>query len=110
MDKTSKRYKKTETVAIAFHEIFKNGKRKPKILWTDKRSEFVRKHFKEFLKKNILHYMILRMKRNRVLYRWNRTMKYKMWKMFSANNNTVYWDKLNKLVGDLIRRDILPQR
>ena len=27
-------------------------------------------------------------------------MKNKMWKMFSANNNTVYWDKLNKLVVD----------
>ena len=23
-----------------------------------------------------------------------------MWKMFSANNNTVYWDKLDKLVDD----------
>ena len=30
---------------------------------------------------------------------WNRTMK-KMWKIFSANNNTVYWDKLEKLVDD----------
>ena len=27
-------------------------------------------------------------------------MKNKMWKMFSANNNTVYWDKLDKLVDD----------
>ena len=23
-----------------------------------------------------------------------------MWKMFSANNNTVYWDTINKLVDD----------
>ena len=23
-----------------------------------------------------------------------------MWKMFSANNNTVYWDKIDKLVDD----------
>ena len=23
-----------------------------------------------------------------------------MWRMFSANNNTVYWDKLDKLVDD----------
>ena len=27
-------------------------------------------------------------------------MKNKMWRMFSANNNTVYWDKLDKLVDD----------
>ena len=27
-------------------------------------------------------------------------MKNRMWKMFSANNNTVYWDKLDKLVDD----------
>ena len=27
-------------------------------------------------------------------------MKNKMWKMFSANNSTVYWDKLDKLVDD----------
>ena len=26
-------------------------------------------------------------------------MKNRMWKMFSANNNTVYWDKLDKLVN-----------
>ena len=25
-------------------------------------------------------------------------MKNRMWKMFSANNNTVYWDKIDKLV------------
>ena len=23
-----------------------------------------------------------------------------MWKMFTVNNNTVYWDKLDKLVND----------
>ena len=27
-------------------------------------------------------------------------MKNKMWKMFSANNNSVYWNKLDKLVDD----------
>ena len=27
-------------------------------------------------------------------------MKKRMWKMFNANNNTVYWDKLDKLVDD----------
>ena len=27
-------------------------------------------------------------------------MKTRMWKMFSTNNNTVFWDKLDKLVDD----------
>ena len=39
-----------------------------------------------------------------VVERWNRTMKNKMWKMFSANNNTVYWDKLDKLLDDYNNR------
>ena len=39
-----------------------------------------------------------------VVERWNRTMKNRMWKMFSANNNTVYWDKLDKLVDDYNNR------
>ena len=88
--------KKTESVSTAFDHIFKKSKRQPEKLWTDKGSEFVSKHFKEFLKKN-----------NIKLYHteneeksWNKTMKNKMWRMFSANNNTVYWDKLDKLVDD----------
>ena len=40
--------KKTETVSKAFDVIFKS-KRKPQMLWTDKCSEFISKHFKEFL-------------------------------------------------------------
>ena len=43
--------KKTESVSLAFDEIFKKAKRKPVMLWTDKGSEFISKHFKEFLKK-----------------------------------------------------------
>ena len=58
--------KKTETVSLAFDEIFKS-KRKPTMLWTDKGSEFISKHFKDFLKKKILNYTTLKMKRNQVL-------------------------------------------
>ena len=35
-----------------------------------------------------------------IVERWNKTMKNRMWKMFSANNNTVYWDKLKDHVDD----------
>ena len=93
--------KKTESVSSAFDLIFKKSKRKPEMLWTDKRSEFISKHFKEFLNKNnIKLYHTENEEKSSIVERWNKTMKNKMWKMFSANNNTVYWDKLDKLVDD----------
>ena len=82
--------KKTETVSKAFDDIFKST-RKPRMLWTDKGSEFISKHFKEFLKSKGIE-----------LYheRWNKTMKNRMWKMFTVNNSTVYFDKIDNLVND----------
>ena len=95
--------KKTESVSSAFDTFFKKSKRKPEKLWTDKGSEFISKHFKDFLKRNsiILYH---KKEKSSVVERWNRTMKNKMWKMFSANNNTIYWDKLDKLVDDYNNR------
>ena len=93
--------KKTESVSLAFDEIFKKNKRKLDKLSTDKGSEFISKHFKDFLKKNnIKLYHTEKEEKSSVVERWNQTMKNRMWKMFSANNNTVYWDKLDKLVDD----------
>ena len=93
--------KKTESVSSAFNEIFKKNVRKLVLLWTDKGSEFISKHFKEFLKKKkIKLYHTENEKKSSIVERWNGTMKNRMWKMFSANNNTVYWDKLDKLVDD----------
>ena len=85
--------KKTESVSSAFDRIFKKSKRKPEMLWTDKGSEFISKHFKEFLKKNkIKLYHTENEEKSSIVERWNKTMKNKMWKMFSANNNTVFWE------------------
>ena len=93
--------KKTESVSSAFDTIFKKSKRKPDKLWNDKGSEFISKHFKDFLKKNnIKLYHTENEEKSSIVERWNRTMKNRMWKMFSANNNTVYWDKLKDLVDD----------
>ena len=93
--------KKTESVSKAFDEIFEKSKRKPSMLWTDKGSEFISKHFKEFLKKEkIMLYHTENEEKSSVDERWNRTMKNRMWKMFTANSNTVYWDKLDKLVDN----------
>ena len=93
--------KKTESVSLAFDKIFKKSKRKPEKLWTDKGSEFISKHFKALLKKhNITLYHTQNEEKSSIVERWNKTMKNKMWKMFLANNNTVYWVKLDKLVDD----------
>ena len=93
--------KKTESVSSAFELIFKKSKRKPEKLWTDKGSEFISKHFKDVLKTHsITLYHTQNEEKSSIVERWNKTMKNKMWKMFSANNNTVYWDKLDKLVDD----------
>ena len=92
--------KKTETVSKAFDDIFKS-KRKPQMLWTDKGSEFISEHFKEFLKRaEIKLYHTENEEKSRVVERWNKTMKNRMWKMFTVNNNTVYWDKIDKLVDN----------
>ena len=92
--------KKTETVSKAFDDIFKS-KRKPQMLWTGKGSEFISKHFKEFLKREgITLYHTENEVISSVVERWNKTIKMRMWKMFTVNNNTVYFDKIDKLVND----------
>ena len=91
--------KKTETFSKAFDDIL--SKRKPRMLWTDKGSEFISKHFKDFLKKEgIKLYHTENEEKSSVVERWNKTMKNRMWKMFTVNNNTVYVDKIDKLVND----------
>ena len=92
--------KKTESVSKAFDEIFKS-KRKPTMLWTDKGSEFISKHFKDFLsKKGIKLYYTENEEKLGIVERWHKTIKNTMWKMFTVNNNTVYGDKIDKLVND----------
>ena len=92
--------KKTETVSKAFDDIFRS-KRERQMLWTDKGSEFISKRFKDFLKREgITLYHTENEEKSSVVERWNKTMKIRMWKMFTVNNNTVYFDKIDKLVND----------
>ena len=75
------------------------------MLWTDKGSEFISKHFKDFLDKNgIKLNHTENEEKSSIVGRWNKTMKNRMFKMFSENNNTVYWDKLDELVNDYNNR------
>ena len=71
------------------------------MLWTDKGSEFISKHFKDFLDKNeIKLYHTENEEKSSIVKRCNKAMKSRMFRMFSVNNNTVYWDKLDELVND----------
>ena len=90
--------KKGETVAAAFEKIFKSG-RQPRLLWTDKGKEFYNKNVNQLLsRKNIKLYSTENEEKSSVIERFNRTIKQQMWKMFSANNNTIYFDKIGELL------------
>ena len=90
--------KKGETVAAAFKKIFKLG-RQPRLLWTDKGKEFYNKNVNQLLsRKNIKLYSTENEEKSSVAERINRTIKQMMWKMFSANNNTIYVDKIDELL------------
>ena len=93
--------KKAETVYEAFRDIIMKSNRKPKMLWTDKGSEFIGKYFRNYLGiKKIKPYYTENKEKSSVVERWNRTIKEKLWKMFTLNNNTVYWDKIDKILND----------
>jgi len=88
-DKTGK------SVADAFKEIFKKSKLKPEKLWTDKGREFYNKHVKEL---GVELYSTENEEKSSVVERWNRTMKEKMFKYFTANNTNKYIDVLDDFV------------
>ena len=86
-------------VAGAFKRIFEKDQ-KPKMLWTDKGKEFYNKHVAAVLaKNNVKLYSTENEEKASIVERWNRTIKTKMWKYFSANNTKKYIDILDQLVN-----------
>ena len=88
-DKTGK------SVADAFKETFKKSKRKPEKLRTDKSREFYNKHVNEL---GVEFYSTENEEKSSVVERWNRTMKQKMFKYFTANNTNNNIDVLDDFV------------
>ena len=88
-DKTGK------SLADTFKEIFKKSKRKPEKLGTDKGREFFNKHVKEL---GVELYSTENEEKSSAAERWNRTMKEKMFKYFTANNTNKYIDVLDEFV------------
>ena len=92
---------KTKTgleVSKAFESIFK--KAKPKKLWVDKGKEYYNKNVLDLLAKNKIEiYSTENEEKSSVCERWNRTIKEKMYKRFTMQNNTVYIDILPKILA-----------
>ena len=92
---------KTKTgleVAKAFESLL--VKNKPKMLWVDKGKEYYNKNVLDLLAKdNIKVYSTENEEKSSVCERWNRTIKDKMYKRFTMQNNTVYVDILPKILA-----------
>ena len=68
-------------------------------MYTDRGSESYNRHVNELLKVHeITLYSTENEEKSSIVERWNKTIKNKMWRIFSTNNNTVYFDKLGELV------------
>ena len=66
-------------------------------MWTDKGKEFYNKHVKAL---GVQLYSTENEEKSSVVERWNRTMKEKMFKYFSANNTKKYIDILDEMVNN----------
>ncbi|CAB4042433.1 uncharacterized transposon-derived, partial [Paramuricea clavata] len=87
-----------ENLVKAFEKILKKG-RKPETFHTDKGTEFMNRKFQAFLKKhNIRFFTTQNETKASIVERFNRTLKTKMWKYFTAKNTLKYVDILQKLV------------
>ena len=91
---------KTKTgiaVRDALKQIFKQHV--PKKLWTDAGWEFYNNEVKTLLKKHdITLYSTENEEKCSVIERWNRTIKTKLWKYFTANHTHKYIDVLDALI------------
>ena len=85
-------------ITAAFDKIVKSG-RKPKILQTDKGSEFLNRIFLNYLKKKSIRFFQTHSEaKASVIERFNRTIKGRMWKYFTYKNTHRYIDVLPDLL------------
>ena len=94
---------KTKTgleVANAFKSIFKLG-RKPEKIWSDAGKEFINKIMKDLLKEEGIEiYTTQNEEKSTVVERFNRTLKEKMFKYFTAFKTHKYYDVLDDMLKE----------
>ena len=93
--------KQSKTVIDAFDNILQSSNRKPKYIWCDEGKEFYNKDMDRWLKKHdIVRYSTYGEHKSCIVERFNRTLKEKMWKRFTAENTRNWIDMLHKLLDD----------
>ena len=92
--------KKGITIKNALQKIFKQ--RKPKFLWTDRGTEFYNKQVETLLNENNIKLYSTNNSeiKSSVVERFNRTFKNMMYKKFTENNNTIFYNILDELVNN----------
>ena len=94
------RSKRTQEVTQAFQKLLKESKRQPLVLQTDSGGEFLSRDFQSLLKKkHIEHRIPLNTEiKCSVVERFNRTLKSRMWKYFTAHGSYRYIHALADIV------------
>uniref|UniRef100_A0A1I7WGL7 Integrase catalytic domain-containing protein n=1 Tax=Heterorhabditis bacteriophora TaxID=37862 RepID=A0A1I7WGL7_HETBA len=91
--------KSGKETADALDSIFSKSKRKPKKMQTDNGKEYYNSNLKSLFKKlKINHFSTYSDKKASIVERFNRTLKEKMWKMFTHQGNHKWTDILDDLV------------
>lgn len=91
--------KSGNSVFNAFTKIINDSARQPKNIWVDEGTEFYNSTFTKWLNKNgVKIYSTYEDFHNSVVERFNRTLKTKMWKRFTAENTRRWIDMLDELV------------
>ena len=88
------------TIKNALQKIFKE--RKCKFLWTDKGKEFYNKQVQDLLNENNIKLYSTNNSeiKSAVIERFNRTFKNMMYKKFTENNNTIFYNILDELLNN----------
>jgi len=90
--------KQGKELVKAFQTILASG-RKPLKLQTDQGTEFLNRVFQKFLRENKIEFLTVKFElKASVVERFNRTVKNKMYKYFTAKNTLTYIDVLPQLV------------
>ena len=93
--------KTANTVLDAFKKVVKNSGKTPRHLWVDEGKEFYNFKMDFWTKENnIIRYSTHGEHKSAVVERFNRTLKQKMWKMFTAENTRKWIDKLDELMHE----------
>ncbi len=99
--------KSANDVLEAFKSVFEDSQRKPNLIWVDKGSEFYNKYLIHYLKRlNISLYSTYSESKSVVVERFNRTIKDRLYKYFTAANSYVWTVYLPQLITEYNNKKI----